>query len=257
VNIAVQPQQSIRFRGRSFLAFALFPEPPVADWLAELDKWTRNSPGFFAGKAVILDLAAVTLSESAIAHLVDQLSERGIRILGLEGINPSMVGPKVPPVLKGGRPGGEDRPLSGEDKPPGGEDLPPDLAATETADAPAASSASPPQRQEPVSLLIETPIRSGQSVAFPFGDVTVLGSVASGAEVVAGGSIHVYGTLRGRAMAGSMGDPHARIFCSHNEAELLAIDGYYQTAENMDASLRGRPVQVRLDGVELTIATLD
>jgi septum site-determining protein MinC len=250
VNIAVQPQQSIRFRGRSFLAFALFPEPPVADWLAELDKWTRNSPGFFAGKAVILDLAAVTLSESAIAHLVDQLSERGIRILGLEGINPSMVGPKVPPVLKGGRP-------SGEDRPPGGKDQPLDSAATETADAPAAPSASPPQRQEPVSLLVETPIRSGQSVVFPFGDVTVLGSVASGAEIVAGGSIHVYGTLRGRAMAGSMGDPHARIFCSHNEAELLAIDGYYQTAENMDASVRGRPVQVRLDGVELTIATLD
>jgi septum site-determining protein MinC len=254
VNIAVQPQQSIRFRGRSFLAFALFPEPPVADWLAELDKWIRNSPGFFAGKAVILDLAAVTLSESAIAHLVDQLSERGIRILGLEGISPSMVGPKVPPVLKGGRPGGEDRPLSGEDRPPGGKDLPLDLAATETADAPAAS---PPQREEPVSLLIETPIRSGQSVVFPFGEVTVLGSVASGAEVVAGGSIHVYGTLRGRAMAGSMGDQHARIFCSHNEAELLAIDGYYQTAESMDASLRGRPVQVRLDGVELMIATLD
>ena len=106
-------------------------------------------------------------------------------------------------------------------------------------------------------MLIESPIRSGQSVNFPFGEVTVLGSVASGAEIVAGGSIHVYGTLRGRAMAGSAGDSRARIFCSRNEAELLAIDGYYQTAENMDASLRGRPVQVRLDGVELTIATLD
>ena len=61
MNIAAQPLQSIRFRGRSFLAFALAPEPPVADWLSELDKWTRNSPGFFAGKPVILDLAAVTL----------------------------------------------------------------------------------------------------------------------------------------------------------------------------------------------------
>lgn len=243
MNIAVQPQQSIRFRGRSFLAFALFPEPPIVDWLAELDKWIRNSRGFFAGKAVILDLAAVTLSESAIAHLVDQLSERGIRILGLEGIDPSTVGPKVPPVLKGGRPGGEDRPI--------------DIPAAEAADKPAVPSASPPQRQEPVSLLIESPIRSGQSVVFPFGEVTVLGSVASGAEIVAGGSIHVYGTLRGRAMAGSMGDPHARIFCSRNEAELLAIDGYYQTAETMDASLRGRPVQARLEGAELTIATLD
>ena len=106
-------------------------------------------------------------------------------------------------------------------------------------------------------MLIESPIRSGQSVIFPFGEVTVLGSVASGAEIVAGGSIHIYGALRGRAMAGSMGDARARIFCSRNEAELLAIDGYYQTAESMDASLRGRPVQVWLEGAELSVEALD
>jgi septum site-determining protein MinC len=242
VNIATQPQQSIRFRGRSFLAFALTPEPPVADWLAELDKWTRNSPGFFAGKPVILDLAALKLSEQGIAHLIDQLTERGIRIMALEGVDAATVGPKLPPVLLGGRPGGEERP------PP---------RAPEVPDAAAAPSAPPPPRQEPVSMLIETPVRSGQSVIFPFGEVTVLGSVASGAEIVAGGSIHVYGTLRGRAMAGSAGDARARIFCSRNEAELLAIDGYYQTAENMDASLRGRSVQVSLRDAGLSVEALD
>jgi septum site-determining protein MinC len=251
VNIAVQPQQSIRFRGRSFLAFALTPEPPVADWLAELDRWTRNSPGFFAGKAVILDLAAVKLSESAILHLVNQLAERGIRIMGLEGVDPSGVGPQLPPVLSGGRPGADDRPLGGEERPLDGK-------PAESADVPAASSVAPsPPSPEPATLLIDSPIRSGQSVVFPHGEVTVLGSVASGAEIVAGGSIHVYGTLRGRAMAGSMGDSQARIFCSRNEAELLAIDGYYQTAENMKASLRGRPVQVWLEGAELNITNLD
>jgi septum site-determining protein MinC len=243
LNIAAQPQQSIRFRGRSFLAFALTPEPPVADWLGELDKWTRNSPGFFAGKAVILDLAAVKLSEVAIAHLIDQLSERGIRIMGIEGVDPSTLGPKLPPVLQGGRPGGEDRP--------------PDTPPPDVPGAPAAPSAATPRRKEPAAMLIESPIRSGQSVIFPFGEVTVLGSVASGAEIVAGGSIHIYGALRGRAMAGSMGDTRARIFCSRNEAELLAIDGYYQTAENMDASLRGRPVQVWLEDAGLSVEALD
>jgi septum site-determining protein MinC len=94
-------------------------------------------------------------------------------------------------------------------------------------------------------------------VIFPGGDVTVLGSVASGAEVVAGGSIHVYGTLRGRALAGSMGNARARIFCRKNEAELLAIDGYYRTAEDMDASMRGRPVQSWLENRVLSIAPLD
>jgi septum site-determining protein MinC len=244
VNIAALPQQSIRFRGRSFLAFALSPEPPIADWLAELDKWTKSSAGFFAGKPVILDLAAVSLSESAIVHLIDQLSERGIRIMGLEGADPATCGPKLPPVLAGGRPGGEER-----------SSAPPalDTSALDTPAMPAAGPAPP----EPASMLIESPIRSGQSVVFPFGEVTVLGSVASGAEIVAGGSIHIYGTLRGRAMAGSMGDAKARIFCSRNEAELLAIDGYYQTAENMDASLRGRPVQVWLDGPGLNVEALD
>ena len=246
MDTAAQPQQSIRFRGRSFLAFALTPEPPVADWLAELDKWTRNSSGFFAGKAVILDLAAVKLSESAIAHLIDQLAERGIRIMGLEGVDPASLGPRLPPVLLGSRHGGEERPPDAP--PPEGRDAP---------ERPVEPGAVAPQRPEPASMLIESPIRSGQSVIFPFGEVTVLGSVASGAEIVAGGSIHIYGALRGRAMAGSTGDARARIFCSRNEAELLAIDGYYQTAENMDASLRGRPVQVWLEGAELNITNLD
>jgi septum site-determining protein MinC len=259
VNIAVQPHQSIRFRGRSFLAFALTPEPPVADWLAELDKWVRNSQGFFTGKPVILDLAAVSLSESAIGHLIDQLAERGIRIMGLEGVDPAAVGPKLPPVLLGGRPGGEERSPAPPVPAPAAAAAPDSPAApAPAAPAPeAAPTAAPPPRPEPVSLLVETPVRSGQSVVFPFGEVTVLGSVASGAEIVAGGSIHIYGTLRGRAMAGSMGDARARIFCSRNEAELLAIDGYYQTAENMDASLRGRAVQVRLEQAGLNVEAMD
>jgi septum site-determining protein MinC len=245
VSIAVQPQPAIRFRGRSFLAFALVPEPPVADWLGELDRWTRNSPGFFVGKPVILDLAAVKLSEPAIGHLLGQLSERGVRVMGLEGVDPSAVSAQLPPVLLGGRSGGE-----------GGAGPAPASLAQAAEPSPAASPAGG-KRQEPASLVLDDPIRSGQSVIFPFGDVTVLGSVASGSEIVAGGSIHVYGTLRGRAMAGSMGDGRARIFCSRNEAELLAIDGYYRTAEDMDAHLRGRAVQACLEGAALKIAALD
>ena len=106
-------------------------------------------------------------------------------------------------------------------------------------------------------MLIESPIRSGQSVIFPFGEVTVLGSVASGAEIVAGGSIHVYGTLRGRAMAGVNGNSTARIYCQKIEAELLAIDGYYQTAEEIDASLRNRPAQAWLQGEIMRITPLN
>jgi septum site-determining protein MinC len=230
----------MRFRGRSFMAFVLTPAAPITAWLAELDKWTRNSPDFFVGRPIILDLATVALDQSEISGLIEALGKRGIRVMGLEGVDPDQLGPTLPPLLKGGRPvtGGE-------------------AIAPSAGDQPAAAEAAQPQRQEPSSLLLESPIRSGQSVIFPYGDVTVLGSVASGAEIVAGGSIHVYGALRGRAMAGSMGNARARIFCSKNEAELISIDGYYRTAEEMDTSLRGRPAQCWLQDRVLSIAALD
>jgi septum site-determining protein MinC len=238
--IAVRPP-AMRFRGRSFMAFVLTPAAPITGWLAELDKWTRNSPDFFVGRPIILDLATVALDQSEMSELIEALGQRGIRVMGLEGVDPDQLGPTLPPLLKGGRPV-----AAGE------------AIAPSSGDQPAAAEAAqPPQRQEPSSLLLESPIRSGQSVIFPYGDVTVLGSVASGAEIVAGGSIHVYGALRGRAMAGSMGNGRARIFCSKNEAELISIDGYYRTAEEMDASLRGRPAQCWLQDRVLSIAALD
>jgi septum site-determining protein MinC len=231
----------MRFRGRSFMAFVLAPLPPITDWLEELDRWAGNSPGFFVGRPIILDLAAATLDVAGITQLISILAQRGIRVVGLEGTDPDTLGPSLPPLLKGGR----------------------QTAAAEptTADATAKVVAMTPARSttgsEPTSLLLESPVRSGQSVIFPGGDVTVLGSVASGAEVVAGGSIHVYGALRGRAMAGSMGNGKARIFCSRNEAELISIDGYYRTAEEMEAQLRSRPTQCWLEDRVLSIAPLD
>src|SRR5437870_13104720 len=111
-------------------------------------------------------------------------------------------------------------------------------------------------KPETNSSLLDSPMRSGQSIIFTDGDVTVLGSDGSGAEIVAGGSIHVYGTLRGRAMAGVNGNSSARIYCHKMEAELLAIDGYYQTAEEIPDALRDRPVQALLDGNVMRITPL-
>jgi septum site-determining protein MinC len=231
---AARQRGSMPLRGRSYMAFALTPEPPIADWLAELDVWLRGSAGFFAGRPVVLDLSAVTLTSSAVAHLISELSTRGIRIMGLEGIAAEKLGPNLPPLVSGGRP-----------------------APVEAMAARPQPSPSPMPEPQPTSLLIEIPVRSGQAVFFPSGDVTVMGSVGSGAEVIAGGSIHVYGTLRGRAMAGTSGNRQARIFCNRLEAELLAIDGYYRTAEDLDATLRGKPVQAWLAGETLNIAPMD
>ena len=228
----------MRLHGRSLMAFVLSPTAPITDWLTALDKRSRTSPAFFAGRPIILDLAAVALNESQIGELITQLTERGIRVMALEGTEADGgLDPSLPPVLKRGRQAAGEAVVPPSDK--------------------GVATARPPRRQEPSSLLIESQIRSGQSVIFPNGDVTVLGSVASGAEVVAGGSIHVYGTLRGRAMAGSAGNARARIFCSKNEAELVSIDGYYRTAEEMDANLRSRPAQCWLENRVLAIAALD
>jgi septum site-determining protein MinC len=107
------------------------------------------------------------------------------------------------------------------------------------------------------SLFLTESVRSGQTIEFPEGDVVVIGSVGSGAEIVAGGSIHVYGALRGRAVAGTPGNAGARIFCQNLQAELLVIAGRYRRGENLDPSLRGRPVQARLDGAGMTLAPMD
>jgi len=197
-------------------------------WLEEIDATLARSPGFFVGKPVVLDLSAVDLSQSAIAHLVTSLESRNIRILGMEGVDSAHVTTSMPPLLTGGR-----NCVVEQNKPP-----------------------KPEAKPKPTSLLLESPVRSGQSIIFTDGDVTVLGSVSSGAEIVAGGSIHIYGTLRGRAMAGVNGNPAARIYCQRIEAELLAIDGYYQTAEQIDATLRNGPAQAWLEGDVMKITPL-
>jgi septum site-determining protein MinC len=227
--IAKPTRQLVRMRGRSYVAFVFSPVVPIAGWLEEVDATLARSPGFFVGKPVVLDLSAVELSQSGIAYLVTSLEQRNIRVLGIEGVDEAHLTTSMPPLLTGGRPSVlmQNEPKKPEAKP------------------------------KPMSLLLESPVRSGQSVVFSEGDVTVLGSVGSGAEIVAGGSIHVYGTLRGRAMAGVNGNSTARIFCQKIEAELLAIDGYYQTADEIDASLRNRPAQAWLEGDTMKITPLN
>jgi septum site-determining protein MinC len=211
----------------------LAPELPLADWLAELDKLSKRSEGYFASRPVILDVTGLAITKRDFAELIAMLYEREIKVMGVEGADPSWLGFGMPPSVSGGK-------------------------QTEILHKP---SAEPPKQQGFAdraipSLLIETPVRSGQSIIFPQGDVTVVGSVASGAEIIAGNSIHIYGTLRGRAIAGSTGNAAARIFCQKFEAELIAIDGLYQTADDLDASLRGRPIQAWLENDKMNMAAL-
>ncbi|HEY2243658.1 MAG: septum site-determining protein MinC [Xanthobacteraceae bacterium] len=236
VSDLIIQRQSLKFRARTYTAFVFTPRAPIADWLMDLDATLERSKSFFTGHAVALDLSAVRLSPNGITHLVASLEERNIRVLGIEGVEP-IEAAGLPPILRGGR---------------GTQDL--DLPEPEPAPA---TEGAPRGREQPASLLIEEPVRSGQSVAFVEGDVTVLGSVGSGAEIIAGGSIHIYGTLRGQAMAGVTGNRRARIFCHRFEAELLAIGSYYKTADEIDDSVRSGPIQAWLDGNTLKISAMN
>src|SRR6266436_5165728 len=101
--IAKAPRQSFRMRGRSFVALAFCPVVPIAGWLEEIDVTLARSPRFFAGKPAVLDLSAVDLSQSAIAHLVTSLEQRNIRVLGIEGVDAAQLTTSMPPLLTGGR----------------------------------------------------------------------------------------------------------------------------------------------------------
>ena len=231
---ATQPRSTFKFIGGSYFALALKPEQPIVKWLVEADKWIERSPRFFSGKPVVIDVSDLSLTKSEFEQLICGLRMREIQILGVEGADPSWLGDTITPLL-----------TKAPQKAPS-EDVKPQQAANPTAQT----------TPEPSSMLIEGPVRSGQSILFPSGDVTVVGSVASGAEIIAGGSIHVYGTLRGRAIAGFDSNPGARIFCHRLEAELLAINGYYKTAEELEAQPRQGSVQAWLDHDAVKVATL-
>lgn len=234
MTATTEQRSSVRFCGRAYHALALTPDSPISGWLADLDAWLKRSPGFFAGKAMVIDVSKLSLTRPGIASLVAGMTTRGIRVLGLEGVDPAWAGDDLPPLLTAGRP----------------------------ADAKTASRGAGPQAAErrpapSPALLIDSPVRSGQSIVFPDGDVTIIGAVSSGAEVIAAGSIHIYGTLRGRALAGAYGNPRARIFCQRLEAELMAIDGHYLVADDLQPRLRKQSIQAWLEGETLQIMPLE
>jgi septum site-determining protein MinC len=228
---ATQPSHSFKFHGRTFLAFVLKPEMPIGQWIAEADAWLSRSPGFFAGKPIVVDVSRLLLTKAKLARLIADLGSRGIRIMGLLGADPAWVDSDLPPVLSPSR-----------------------TAEPETRRG--TREAAVPAKPAPTSLLVDSPVRSGQTL-FHDGDLTIIGSVSSGAEIVATGSIHIYGTLRGRVLAGADGNSQAHIFCRRLAAELLAIDGYYRMAEDLPSSLLEKPVHAWLEDGILNIKALD
>ncbi len=106
------------------------------------------------------------------------------------------------------------------------------------------------------SKVITQPVRSGQQIYVPAGDLIIMSNVSEAAEVMADGHIHIYGTLRGRALAGVSGDQSARIFCQRMEAQLISVAGYFKLAEDFQNSGWGKSMQARLIDETLLIEPL-
>ncbi|CAK7192000.1 Septum site-determining protein MinC [Commensalibacter sp. Nvir] len=224
-------QLQIRILGRSFLALVLSPEAPLEAWLKSLDKQIQRSASFFLGKPIILNLERVSETEEGLSDLYNELMTRNIQIISIENISTVCNAIQTWPKLGIFSNGKTVDPIHILDK-------------------------TKPKPPTAPYHIIEEPVRSGQSIFFPEGDVIITNSVSSGSEIVAGGSIHVYGALRGRAIAGINGQPKARIFAYQLEAELMAIDGYYMTAEEIPENLILKPAQVYLDQNVMTVAPL-
>lgn len=146
--------------------------------------------------------------------------------------------------------------------------VPPDHTSPRPVRAPAAEKNCPPNTStapvEPAipqalpTRIVTDPVRSGQQVYAEKSDLIVLAPVSHGAELIADGSIHVYSTLRGRAIAGATGNPNARIFCRKMEADLLAIAGVYMVADQIPSQLQGKATQTWLSAdSHLEIELLD
>lgn len=134
---------------------------------------------------------------------------------------------------------------------PKAEPAAPEPAAEVEPQAAAAAEEAPSQTVE--TRMITAPVRSGQRIYARNSDLIITAQVSAGAEVIADGCIHIYGTLRGRAIAGAQGDEAARIFCRDMQAEILAIAGRYKVADDISENVRGGPAQVKLDGEKLII----
>jgi septum site-determining protein MinC len=224
-----------------------------AQLAAEMRERVERAPNLFARAAVVLDFGGLTKTPSVdeARALVDGLREAGVLPVALaygtkeiDALAQQLGLPLLAKFRAQYERGDESpAPARAADAPRPAEPAAPAPAAVAAAGAP--------------GLIQVAPVRSGQQVYAEQRDLTVLATVGAGAEVLADGSIHIYGALRGRALAGARGNEGARIFCREFHAELVAVAGHYKVMEDIPADLRGKAVQVWLEHGQLKIAALD
>ena len=210
-------------------------------------------PAFFLNSPVIVDCSSITddLKKLDLKGLKTCLTDLMFVPVGVRGIEPeqqAMVTKSGWPVLRAGPKKSSSKPVTKESN---------KSDESEKTEGEAEVQAQVSEEKATISRIIEKPVRSGQQVFVDEGDAVLLTHTSAGSEVMASGSVHVYGALRGRVLAGVHGDTNARIFCRSLDAELIAIAGRYQLLDEGDTDLRGKPAVIRLDGEKLIIEALE
>ena len=216
----------------------------------EMQERVERAPKLFRHAAVILDFSALPGCPDAetVDALIDALRNAGVMPVAIAYGTPEVekLAEQVGlPILAKFR--------ASFERDDGSEPARP-APAPESKPVPAAAPAAL-TGQEP-GLLQTQPLRSGQQVYAAGRDLTVCAMVGAGAEAIADGSIHIYGPLRGRALAGASGNAQARIFCREFNAELVAIAGTYKVLDEIPKKLLGKAVQIWLDKDQLRIEEL-
>jgi len=238
----------------------------IADIEAELGERVHDAGDLFSNAPVLIDVSALTAGATAdqlaLEQLVGLLEAHTMRAVGIIGAEGALLEQALGLGLF------EEIAIRPRQRPTA--PLPTEVESPAAAPAEASSDNGAPTTttvQTAVdhavagltapTLVIDKPLRSGQRVYARGGDLVVLGVVSHGAEVIADGNIHVYGPLRGRAIAGANGDADARIFATAMEPELISIAGTYRmTDKPLAADVLGKPAQARLDGDRLLIEPL-
>jgi len=222
---------------------------------AELAEQISRSPRFFLNAPVVLDLrdAAEFASPAEFVEAKNTLRRHTLTLVGVQNALPTQVEAAASSGLASFAPNSTG---PRRQRPPGppSPSPPSSLPSTPSPRAPPPSALPQPERSAAAKTrLVTQPVRSGTQIYARGADLVVTAAVSPGAEIMADGNIHVYGPLRGRALAGATGDLDARIFCSRFEAELVSIAGHYLVSEQMPPEQRGLPVQIALVDDRLTI----
>ncbi|GAB2902246.1 septum site-determining protein MinC [Paralcaligenes ginsengisoli] len=241
----------------------------LPELISALEQRMSDAGSFFENEPVVIDASAI---EETIdwAALTEALRKHDLYPIGVmaqdgnleaaraQGLTSVDLANPVPRPVATPAPDKEVpvvAPPAAKAAPSGSESVAPAAAPSETAAAAAAAAALP--AIAPAAMVINRPLRSGQRIYARNTDLIVIGVVSQGAEVIADGNIHVYGPLRGKAMAGARGDTSARIFTTQLDPELLAIAGVYRVIETrLDPSLHNQPTIVQLEGEALRIIGL-